>query len=114
VEKFTQMQILRRLVTGHDFSHADSADQTTWASQAAEKLDPAQALDRFVTGHDFSRADKADKTTWASAPAEPQSNESNQQRTISQTVKPVPFNLSHTRRTIIVASAYKSFLPPTR
>jgi hypothetical protein len=114
VEKFTQMQILRRLGTWHDFCRADSADKTTWASPAAEKLDPAQALDRFVTGHDFSPADKADKATWASAPAEPQPSESNQQRTISQTVKPAPFKLSRSRRTTIVAPAYKSFLRPAR
>jgi hypothetical protein len=58
----------RHEVSGHDFSRAASAAKSTWASQAAEKLNSAWIRERFVSGHDFSRAANAAKSAWASAP----------------------------------------------
>ena len=37
-EKLTLMPILYRFLTGHDFSHADKANRTGWASAPAELI----------------------------------------------------------------------------
>jgi hypothetical protein len=56
------------IALGHDFNRAERAAESSWALQAAEKLDLAPISGGFVTGHDFSRAASAIKSTWALAP----------------------------------------------